>query len=518
MTNDALLVAADLLEAQLDAENTQRQEEAEELAGSLPDFIKGAWHVLEPQNPYLHNWHIDAISDYLTAVSRGEVTRLIINIPPRYMKSISVSIMWPAWDWVARPHRRYLAASYSQNLATKHSVDRRTVIQSAWYQARWGDRFRLSGDQNVKTEFTNNKRGHMIATSFGGTGTGKGGDVVIIDDPMNPKSAASDHQRNRTNELFDQTFTTRLDNKKSGAIVVVMQRLHENDLTGHLLAQGGWEQLKLPAVAKERTIITTPAKTRYLREPGDILWPEREGPEEIAMAKTQLGTYGYSGQYDQDPSPVEGGMLKRRWWGFWIPEGMLSPAPPVEVRIEDGTFHTCPLITLPTNLETYLQSWDMAFKDMKTSDFVVGQVWASHGANKFLLDQVHDKLDFPSTLDRFRAMTRKWPQTQAKLVEDKANGPAVISTLKGEIAGIVAVEPQGGKEARVAAVSPQVEAGNVYLPHPLIAPWVNGFIEEAAAFPNGAYDDQVDAFSQAILRLTHHGGPASVWSPADLKI
>lgn len=489
MTISAYDIAATLLDPDPELETSDIE------AGSLADFIRRAWPTIEPATEYLHNWHIDAICEYLEAVSTGDIKRLILNIPPRYMKSISVSVMWPVWSWTRQPSKRFVFSSYSSSLSIKHSVDRRTVIKSEWYQRRWGDVFRLSGDQDVKSEFQNNRRGHMIATSVKGSPTGKGGDVVVVDDPLNPDQAHSEAMRKTANDNFDQTLTTRLDNKKTGAMVVVMQRLHEQDLTGHLLEQGGWEHLKLPAVAHKRTVVLGPPPERRpikAREVGDILWPEREGEAEIAQARTQLGGYGFSGQYDQDPSPAEGGMLKRAWWRFWLPPNWM---PPIGTAYPEGAR------VLP-DLEGLLQSWDMSFKDLKSSDFVAGQVWGWLGADRFLLDQFHDRMDFPATLKAVTNLSAKWPKTHAKLVEDKANGTAVIATLKSKVPGLLPINPEGGKEARAAAISPQVEAGNVYLPHPSVAPWVSSLIEEAAAFPNAANDDQVDSLTQALLWIT----------------
>lgn len=460
--------------------------------------------MLEPATPYLHNWHIDAISEYLEAVTAGQITRLIINMPPRYMKSIAVSVLWPTWVWIEKPWLRSLFASYSQSLSTKHSLDRRTVIQSPWYQERWGSRFSLADDHNLKTEFTNNHRGHMIATSVGGTATGKGGDVLGVDDPVNPKEAHSDALRVAANTWFDQTFYTRLDNKKTGAIVVVMQRLHEQDLSGHLLQQGGWEHLKLPAEAKDRQTIVFPLSGRTVeREPGDIIWPEREGPEELAQTKRALGTYGYAGQYDQDPAPAGGGILKRHWWRYWQPKG--ANLPPVPVRLPDGTIELRQAVDLPDDLTDHLQSWDMAFKDTENSAYVVGQVWAYRGADKFLLDQVRDKMDFVATEAAVQMLTAKWPQAIAKLIEDKANGPAIISRLQHKIPGIIAIPAGDSKESRTHAVAPEIEAGNVYIPHPAVWPWVDAFLHEASTFPASTYKDQVDAMTQALARLQAAG-------------
>jgi len=471
---------------------------------SLTEYIKQAWPIIEPGTPFLYNWHIDAISEYLEAVTAGQITRLIINIPPRYMKSIQVSVMWPTWEWIKIPEMRYTFASYSASLSTKHSVDRRTIIRSEWYQRRWGKKdgkpwVTLADDQDTKTEFMNTRRGVMVATSVGGTATGKGGNRIIVDDPHNPEEAQSDAERNRGIRYFDQTLSTRLDDKKKGAIVVVMQRLHEVDLTGHLLKDGGWEHLCLPVEATEKTIIALPITKKVIeRKEGDLLWPDREGPQEIAQAKIRLGSYGYAGQYQQRPSPAEGGIFKRVWWRYWhFPE---HPLPPVPVKTKDGIVYI-EALPLPEQLDEIMQSWDMAFKDKKTSAFVSGQVWGRRGANRYFLDHHREKLDFVGTIKAVKILTEKWPRATAKLVEDAANGPAVMSTLKNEIPGLIAVQPMGSKESRAHAVSPMVEAGNVFLPHPGIYPWVNDFVEETVTFPNSLYKDQVDAMTQVLNRM-----------------
>jgi predicted phage terminase large subunit-like protein len=495
----------DLLHAiadEIDPPSDPLREEAQEVAGTLAKFVRHAWPVLEPAAPYMHNWHIDLICEHLEAFYAGDQTRLLFNLPPRYMKSSLVTIFGPAWDWIVRPHHRFIFTSYAASLSTKHSVDRRTLIESDWFQARFGDRFRLASDQNVKTEFSNDKRGHMTATSMMGTATGRGADFVVVDDPQDPKKAASDVQRERINTLFDQTFSQRLDDKRRGGIVVVMQRLHEKDLTGHLLdkTDDQWTHVKLenPAL-RPKTIVFPQSKKTLERNRGDILWPEREGEEEIAKARIALGSQGFAGQYGQEPAPTEGGLFKRKWWKFWRPAGI--ELPPVHIDLGEAGVHTPEVIEIPPAFDQRLQSWDCAFKDTKASDYVVGQVWAAHGARRFLLDQIRDRMSFTETLDSMRMMAEQHPEAYAKLVEDKANGSAVIDTLKAELIGLIPVEPQGGKEARASAVSPQVEAGQVFLPHPAIAPWVFDFIEEHAVFPNGAFDDQVDGTTQALLRL-----------------
>ncbi len=277
-----------------------------------------------------------------------------------------------------------------------------------------------------------------------------------------------------------------------------MQRCHQQDLGGHLLEQGGFEHLCLPAEYEGPTRPTSIGFADPRQEHGELLWPERFGPKEIEELKVSLGSYAAAGQLQQRPSPAGGGLIKRHWFRFWQPRGMNFP--PVIVRLPDGTQASITAIEAPYHVDEQIQSWDCAFKDLQTSDYVVGQVWARLGSAYLLGDQVRARMDCPTTVKAVRELSQKWPGTLAKLIEDKANGSAVIQMLAQEIPGILPVNPSGGKIARAAAVSPLIEAGNVYLPHPLYAPWVNDFIEECAAFPNGAHDDQVDAMTQAIIR------------------
>ena len=224
---------------------------------SLAEFVPPAWHIIEPTTPLLWNWHLDAMCEYLEAVSAADLFRLIINLPPRSGKSLVASVLWPAWVWTKRASTRWLCASYSASLAIKFWIDRRTVISSQWYQSRWP--IRLAGDPNLKQEFMNDARGHMIATSPSGTATGKGGEIIIADDLQNPEMAESEAERRNVIRFFDETLSTRLDDKRLGRIVVVQQRTHQADLTGHLLEQGGWTLLCLPAEFERRTVISLPA-------------------------------------------------------------------------------------------------------------------------------------------------------------------------------------------------------------------------------------------------------------------
>ncbi|HEY6344438.1 MAG TPA: phage terminase large subunit [Bryobacteraceae bacterium] len=476
-----------------------RDEIDRELAArGLREFVRQAWEVVEPSTPFVPGWHIDAIIKHLEAVTSGQIRNLLINVPPRHMKSLLVSVFWPAWEWIRHSERRWLYSSYGAQLSIRDSIKCRRLIESPWYQARWRDRFALTSDQNTKGRFDNNRSGYRLATSVGGAATGEGGDRIVCDDPHNVQEAESDSVRKATLDWWDVVMSTRVNDPKTSAKVIVMQRCHQQDLSGHLLEQGGWTHLCLPAEYEGPTRATLIGFADPRTEQGELLWPERFGPKEIESLKVSLGSYAAAGQLQQRPSPAGGGIFKRHWFRYFQPRG--ANLPPVVVRLPDSTLTSIVAIEVPRQMNEQLQSWDCAFKDLNTSDYVVGQVWARLGAMYFLGDQVRARMDCPATMRAVRALSQKWPGTFAKLIEDKANGSAVVQFLQNEIPGIIPVNPEGGKVARAAAVSPLVEAGNVYLPHPDYAPWVNDFIEECAAFPNGAHDDQVDAMTQALLR------------------
>lgn len=456
---------------------------------SLSEFIKLAWPVLEPSTTYVHGWHIDAICEHLEAVTSGQLRRLIINVPPRYMKSLIVSVMWPCWEWGPQnlPHLRYLFSSYSSELVTKHSTDRRTLLRSSMYTEAWGRRFAFSEDNVRKTEFDNTKRGVMSTTSTGSTATGKGGNRVVIDDPLNPKQALSDVERENANTYFDQTLYTRLNDKAKDAIVLIMQRLHENDLTGHLLKEKkdeGWYHLNFEAEAEDRrTIIFPMSGKKVRREVGEILWPAREPKEILEKTKLALGSYAYAGQYQQRPAPLEGGVIQRRWWRRFIREQQ------------------------PLSFHSIIISSDPKFKDYETSSRVATHVWGAVGPNVYLLDRICRHTGLVGNIQDILTLRARWSvngdQVSAILVEDKANGPAIIEVLKKSIAGVIAVEPSGSKEARAIAQSPKIEAGNVWV---VAEPWGDEVIDAWAFVPTGDNWDDVDAASQALRYLSKFDG------------
>lgn len=465
------------------------------LSRDLHGYVKAAWSVINPGRAFVDGWHIGAMCDHLQAVSRGEIRKLLINIPFRSTKSLTVGVFWPSWEWTFSPQTQWLCLSYAADLSTRDSLRCRTVIDSRWYQDRWGDVFQLLGDQNVKNRYENTQHGVRISTSLGGLATGEGGDRVVIDDPHNMKEIHSENARKEVIRVWKESLCSRLNNPATGAFVGVMQRGHEKDFSGYCLSEeGDWEHLCLPMeyermrpvyVHREDGSIgvnhvdvqTLPTSLGFLdprTEPGELLSPERFTPAVVERLKPTLGDYGWSGQAQQRPTPSEGGLFQRGTWRFF--------------RKSD----------LPVKFDEIVQSWDMAFKKTEDSSRVAGHVWAREGANRYLLYRTCKRMDFVESLKAVIATTELFPNALRKLVEDKANGPAVISVLKNKVPGLYPVEPEGSKEARAQTASVYQQAGNCLLPHPDECPWTNELVEILAGVPRGEWDD-ADAFAQAMI-------------------
>jgi predicted phage terminase large subunit-like protein len=438
--------------------------------------VRQAWPIVEPA-PLTWGWHLDALAQHLEAVSRGQIRKLLISVPPRHTKSLLVSVMWPCWEWTSRPELRWLFASYAESLAIRDLVRARRLIMSSWYQRNWGHLVQLAPDQNEKRRVDLESGGHRLALGIGSAVTGQGGSRLVIDDPHHVAEAESEAVRTAVLDWHDTVWSTRADDPRTTARVVVGQRVHSKDLIAHLQEQGGWELLALPAEFEPARRCTTSIGWADPRTAeGELLWPARFGADQIADAKRMLGSYAYSAQFQQRPAPAGGGLVKRGWFRFYEEK--------------------------PPDLTGHMLSIDCAFKETATSDFVVIQCWAKRKADRYLLDQFRRRVDFVGTIAALRMMSARWPEAGLKLVENKANGEAVISSLKHEIAGIVPFNPRESKQARMAAVAPQIESGNVYLPHQGIAPWIDEFLEEVSSFPVGAHDDQIDAMSQALAQMS----------------
>jgi predicted phage terminase large subunit-like protein len=459
----------------------------------LKEFVERAWHLLEPVSTLAWNWHLDLICEYLTLIKDGQFKNVcgdlegvIFNVPPRTMKSLLISVFFPIWLWIADPSRRFMFVSYSEKLSTQHSVFRRSIIESDWYQERWGSVFSLSRDQNVKSHYENSRRGTMFSTGMQATATGMGGDVLIFDDPLNPEQAISQVEREAVNLRFDTTFRSRINNPATGVKIIIMQRLHELDLTGHVLARESsrWKHVSLPAVAPKDEIWKFPSSKQVKQQKaGDLLWSVRLPQSFLDSQRVGMGSWAFNGQYQQTPAPLDGGIIKRQWVRFYR--------------------------QMPEKFEFMVQSWDCTFSGGSDNDFVAGQVWGRYGGKYFMLPyRTYDRLDFGPTMAAIKACHAKYPQAHAVLIEDKANGPAIISELQKKIAGVVAVNPEGGKLARAQAVAPLWESGSIELPDPQLfgCTWIEDYLHNICTFPKAAHDDDVDATSQALIYMRNRLG------------
>lgn len=436
---------------------------------SLAEFIKLAFGTVDPIVEYKHNWHIDLIAEHLEACTRREIKRLIINIPPRMLKSIAASVAWPAWLLGRDPSLRFISGSYAQSLSVRDARRTRLVMQSDWYAQAFPET-QLAKDQNEKLYFETTQNGFRKAVSVGSSVIGEGGDFLLVDDPHSPATAESESQRQTALDWYDQAYSTRLNDKKNGVIVVIMQRLHEMDLSGHLLSKGGWEHLCLPMVAEKKTIIDF-GRVKVTRNAGDLLFPEREGEKEIEAAKVTLGSYGYAGQYQQRPAPAEGGVFNLSWFRRWreYPNG------------------------------TIIQSWDTAVKANQHNDPSCCGTFVLHDGKMYLIDVWHGKLEYPELKRTIKAQAEKWVP-DVLLIEDKASGQSLIQDLGRETAlPIIPIEPEADKVTRAVTQSAFIEAGNLYLPE--TASWLADFESELMTFPNAAHDDRVDMLTQAIKHV-----------------
>ena len=418
---------------------------------SLYYFIGKSFQTLNPATEYLPNWHIMQIARALERCVAGDVRRLIINMPPRYLKSICASVAFPAWLLGNDPARRVIVASHNQNLSLKFSLDTRRVMTSRWYREIF-PHVRFADDQNEKGKFMTTESGFRLATSVGGGITGEGGNFLIVDDPQVPASALNKNARAEVVEWFDQTFSTRLDDKKNGIMIVVMQRLHEDDLSGVLLARGGWEHLSFPVID----------------ERGRLLHAAREGVEEVARLKAELGEYVFASQYLQAPYVLSGGIIKREWVKFFD----------VMPSLSEGAIY---------------QSWDTAVKAGESSDYSVCLTVLENASGVFVVDVLREKLVYPELKRKVLMMAEVW-KPDAILVEDKASGQSLIQDLRLECAlPVIAQMPVGDKVTRLARVSPMIEAGKVFFGRNM------QLLEaELVSFPGGKNDDMVDALSQVL--------------------
>jgi predicted phage terminase large subunit-like protein len=445
------------------------------LRTDLPFFIRKVFATVSPGETYLHNWHVDAITHQLMRVCSGEVLRLLINQPPRSLKSICVSVAYVAWLLGHDPTRRVIVVSYSGDFAAELHRQFRMVVSSEWYAALFPT---LRWARETGLEFVTTQGGSRYATSVGGTLTGRGADLIIVDDPLNANEVQSEPARKRVIDWYGGALVSRLNDKQTGSIVAVMQRLHEDDLAGHLMRQGGWDHLDMPAIALENEIIELGHGKSHARRSGDVLHPERESWDTLEAIKSEVGSLMFSAQYQQRPVPVEGNLIRRSWF----------PA-----------YDNLPVSPSPTRI---VQSWDVAMMTGDQNDYSVCTTWLTHKNDAYLIHVYRSRLEYPELRRKVISLAAEHCATTI-LIENVGPGMNLLQDLRAAMPqGMtrpIGIKPEGSKADRMAAQTAKIEAGHVHLPR--CAPWLGEFLTELLAFPNGRHDDQVDSVSQFLRWL-----------------
>lgn len=439
------------------------------LRNDLKLFARKAW----PGGGLEWNWHHDAIVYQLMRVLNGQTKRLIINLHPRSGKSNLANVIFPAFALGRRPDLRFIGVSYSLELSGKHARDCRSILEESWYREVF-PRAMLSRSRSAAHDFETTRRGGRLSTSVGGSLTGRGGSIIIMDDVIKPDEVNSELARENLNEFYRSTLSSRLDDKRTGAIILLMQRLHQFDLTGMLTEKGGWEVLSLPVVAQQDALIPlTRGRVHHFRT-GDLLHPEREPQAVLDQTKSEMGSAAYTAQYLQKPLPAEGNLFRAKWL-----RSFAADAVPAHGQI--------------------LQSWDTGIKTGDRNSYSVCVTARLNGNDIYIINVWRGRLEFPD-LERKVAELARIHQATTLLIEDRASGQQLIQNLLSKCpAGVpvpIARIPRGEKAVRATGVSSMVEAGQVFLPQE--AGWLGEFLGELLAFPSGRFDDQVDAFSQLL--------------------
>ena len=455
--------------------------------GGLATFVKLAWDKVDTSK-LVWNWHHDLMCRKLESVSHGEIKRLIINVPPGYSKSLFTSVFWPAWDWTINPDRRWMCASYEAGLAERDARKCKELIGSDWFRERWPE-IRVKADSRAVSAYELESGGFRLSAGTGGAQTGKHPDIQLVDDPQKPLdfSSSTDTKPETVWQWWTETMASRARRQSDLARVIIMQRLHEGDLTGRLLermAKGGeqYETLCLPQEFDPEHPQACPEDPRTT--PGELLDPGRFGADVVALIKRAHTPTAYAGQYGQLPQAKGGGVFKKSWIQYYRPGDIPDDLRGVAIRLSvDATFKGATASEIRAG---------------KEGDFVAIQAWAAYRQGYYLLDQIHDRMGYVETLASILQMRKRYPTCTKILIEDKANGPAIIEVLAKKFPFVEPVTPQGGKIARAEAVTPLWSNSQVYIPHPDTKPWVRTFEKELLAFPRAKNDDQVDAMTQAL--------------------
>ncbi len=440
----------------------------------LSSFIQRAFATVDPGSRYYHNWHIDAIAHQLERVARGETTRLIITMPPRSLKSIAASVAFPAWLLGQDPRGHVVAVSYAEALSEKLALDCQKVLEAPWYKVAF-PLARIAKRRSARADFETTRGGGRFSTSVGGALTGRGGDIIIIDDPHKPEEVASEAKRTAVLDWYQSTLLSRLNDPQTGPIVLIQQRLHEADLAGVLLEQGGWTHLDLPAIAEEVCKIDLGWRGEVKRREGNLLHPQRLPRDLLERRQAELGSYVFAAQYQQRPAPLGGGLV--RWEWFQTYEARPDPAPGDRI----------------------VQSWDTASKADEANDYSVCSSWLVRDSSAWLTDVYRAKLEFPALRRRIEVEARR-QGAQLILLEEAGSGIQLIQDLKANTSlSVKGIIPKDDKATRMLSVSHMIEAGRIAVPSD--APWLAAFQREVTLFPAGKHDDQVDSLSQFLKWL-----------------
>lgn len=473
--------------------------EAERLSRSLSFYVQESWHVIEPAIPFVDNWHIGLISEYLVALTTLQIQNLIINIPPRHMKSLQACVMWPTWVWINMPATRWITGSYSLKLALRDTLKARRIIQSDWYQERFGDRYMLTGDQNEKSRYENDKTGLRMAFGMDSGFQGEGGDFIVVDDSLKAQDADSDLERTKVNESWDGTVSTRANDPKTVRRLVIGQRLHDDDLPGHVLEKmknkdaNQYELLCLPARYEPKRFFSSIGLEDPRKTPGELLWPERIPEKELRAMEADLGERGAAGQLQQRPAPSGGAIFLTKWWDG---QNRYDPA-------DRSIFNK--------SIARWL-FWDTALKDKEQNDttaLIVLELLPDYRV--FLRHAWWNRLQFPQLSSTIEQETVRWMfdnKLRDVVIEDKSSGISAIQTLEQGAPSAVAQRikafnpGQSSKPARMRQASMWCDRGCVLLPMPHDdVPWLLDFEDMLYKLPAAKIDDPGDAFSMGILYL-----------------
>lgn len=465
--------------------NLREQVQAEKARRSLYEFSKQAWHVLEPSTPYSAGWHLEAISEHLEACSRGQIRNLIINIPPRHSKSLLTAVFWNAWAWIHHPESRWLCSSYALSLSIRDSRKCKIVVESDWYQRRWGNIVSLSKDQKGRGRFENTAQGYRLAVSTESSATGEGGDVILVDDAISARDGNSQNRREDTILWWDTTMATRLNDPKTGIKVIVMQRLHQEDLTGHALEIGGYTCLMLPAEYEpQRKCFTDIGWQDPRTVEGELLWPAQMPQRELDKMKRAMGPTAYAAQYQQSPVPGGGAIFKQEWFSYFSQEEKFYA---LHGRHGDKRVLKSECWKMATV--------DLAVSKTTTADYTVIATWAVTPDNDLLLlELIRERFDGPEIESAIKnSYYRHWHTFI--VIETTAFQIVMLQGLVQQGVPCQGFSPHKDKVSRAISASTFYANGKVY--HERFAEYLTDLEKEMLMFPKGAHDDCVDAISMA---------------------